>query len=453
MTRKFDLIIIGAGSGGLTLAASAAQLGLKVAVIEAHKMGGDCLNYGCVPSKALLAAAKKIYHAKTTAVDFSKVMQQVQKVISKLAPHDSVARFEALGVEVFLQTAQFIDKFTIKAHHNILKAKKIVIASGSKAFIPAIEGLAKTKYLTNETIFNLAKLPEHLIIIGGGPIGCELSQAFAMLGSKVTIIEASKILAKDDSQCVAILKDSFKDMKIKILENTQVLKVSQNYQFDVTTDDNQNISGSHLLVATGRRPNINDLKLQNANIEFTKLGIKVDKRLRTKQKHIFALGDVIGQYQFTHAASYHAGIVLRNIAFRLPAKVKYNALPWVTYTYPEMASVGILPENTKNLITTTWDFENSDRAQAELETSGMIKVTTNKRGKILAVTIVNIHAGELILPWVMAINDNKSLRYFTNMIVAYPTLSEASKQVAGEFYKEKLFSKKVRTLVAWLQKF
>ncbi|WP_133129033.1 dihydrolipoyl dehydrogenase family protein [Legionella nagasakiensis] len=469
--NTFDLAIIGAGSGGLSLASGTAQLGLKVALIEGHKMGGDCLNYGCVPSKALLAAAKSIYQCwhkapklglvfESKFVDFTKVMQHVHSVIKNIEPHDSVERFESLGVAVFQEQGQFLDANTIQAGKQTIKARKIVIATGSSPFIPPIQGIDTTKYLTNETIFDLTVLPKHLIVIGGGPIGCELAQAFAMLGSKVTLVEVMNILPKDDKDCVEVVRRSLKNMGIDILEETRVNEVVQKDESTIdvkitTPSEDQTISGSHLLVATGRRANVERLNLDTAGVSYTPKGITVNVRLQTNQKHIFAIGDVVGPYQFTHVASYQAGIVLRNIVFKIPAKVIYNAVPWVTYTYPELAHVGNTENNLKersDFTITEWRFSQSDRAQAEDETAGIIKVLANKQGKIAGVTIVGAHAGELILPWVMALREGKNLRTFTDSIVPYPTLSEVSKQVSGEFYRPKLFSMKVRILVSWLQK-
>lgn len=467
----FDLAIIGAGSAGLSLASGTSQLGLNVALIEGHKMGGDCLNYGCVPSKSLLAAAKSIYQCqhqapafgveiKLKSVDFSKVMQHVHSVIKTIAPHDSVERFESLGVTVFQEQAQFLDAQTLKAGEQIIKARKIVIATGTSPFVPPIKGLDKINYLTNETIFDLTLLPKHLIVIGGGPIGCELAQAFAMLGSKVTILEARKILPKDDEDGVEIVKNSLLAMKIDILEQAEVNEVTQKnaeiLEVKVKTSSGEKIiEGSHLLIATGRKANIEQLNLDKAGVSYSSKGIEVNTRLQTHQKHIYAIGDVVGPYQFTHMASYQAGIVLRNIVFKWPAKISYEAVPWVTYTYPELAHVGKTEVDIKehsDFIITKGSFSQSDRAQTENETDGSIKVITDKKGKIAGVTIVGVHAGELIFPWVMALREGKSLRAFTDTIAPYPTLSEVSKQVAGEFYKPKLFSKKVRKLVSWLQK-
>lgn len=469
--NNFDLAIIGGGSGGLSLASGSAQLGLKVALIEGHKMGGDCLNYGCVPSKALLAAAKSIYQARHQApgfgaelefksLDFSKVMGHVLSVIKTIEPHDSVSRFESLGVKVFQEYGQFLDAHTLKAGEETLQARKIVIATGSSPFIPPIKGIDTIDYLTNETIFDLKTLPKQLIVIGGGPIGCELAQAFAMLGSKVTIIEAMNILPKDDKDCVAIVRQSLKDTGIVVLEQSQVNEVVKKDEATIevkisTPSEDKVLTGSHVLVATGRKPNIDKLNLEKADIAHSKKGVEVNNRLQTSQKHIYAIGDVAGPYQFTHMASYQSGIVLRNIAFKIPAKVNYDAVPWVTYTVPELAHVGKSETDIKDssdFTVTQWQFSQSDRAQTENETTGLIKIITDKKGKIYGATIVGAHAGELILPWVMALRIGKTLRAFTDTIAPYPTLSEVSKQVSGEFYKPKLFSKKVRMVVSWLQK-
>lgn len=473
MSKKtmYDLAIIGGGAGGLSLASGAAQLGLDVVLFEGHKMGGDCLNYGCVPSKALLAAAKSIYNAKHKApsfgakievksLDFKKVMAHVHGVIKSIEPHDSPKRFKSLGVKVIQSQAKFIDKHTIAAGKQKIKAKKIVIATGSSPFIPPIDNIENTEFLTNESIFELKALPKQLIVVGGGPIGCELAQAFCMLGSKVTIIEAFSILPKDDNDCVAIVKDSLKSMGIDILEDTKVNGVAQKSKTAVevkvsNAKGNKTIKGTHLLVATGRKANIAKLDLDKAKIEHTPRGVNVNAKLQTNHKHIFAIGDVASPYQFTHMASYQAGVVLRQVVFKLPSKASFAAVPWVTYTYPELAHVGKTSEDAQNhpeLEVTEWPFGESDRARAEAETEGKIKVITDKKGKIEGVTIVGSHAGELILPWVMALREGKGLRAFTDTIAPYPTLSEISKFVSGEFYKPRLFTDKVRKIVSWLKR-
>ncbi|MDX2345362.1 MAG: FAD-dependent oxidoreductase [Legionella sp.] len=449
-----DIAIIGGGAGGLSLAAGAVQLGARVVLVESGKMGGDCLNYGCVPSKALLHAAQ------AKKLKFKAVMAHVQQSINTLAKHDSVQRFESLGVQVIQAPGKFINQKTLEAGEYQIQAKRFVIATGSTPFVPPISGLDLVQYETNESIFSLKQLPKHLIIIGGGPIGCELAEAFAMLGSKVSILEGFKLLPKDDADAVDILRTQLFEMGVNIYEGIQVKLVqalsNKNLQVQIESKGELlEIEGTHLLVSTGRRANVADLGLDKAGVNFSDKGIQVDRRLRCSNKKIYAMGDVVGPFQFTHVASYHAGIVLRNILFKLPAKVNYDAIPWVTYTYPQIAHVGILLEEAEkqpNFVITEAFFSDNDKAVITGNTLGKIKVITNKKGRIFGVTITGRDAGELILPWVIAIREKKSLRVFTDTIVPYPTLSEISKRVASEFYKPKIFSNKMRCLVRGLLK-
>lgn len=465
-----DLAIIGGGAGGLSLAAGSAQLGLKVILVESGKMGGDCLNTGCMPSKSLLSAAKTFYHMKQASrlgihaqgltINFSQVMQHVHQVIANISEHDSVERFESLGVRIIQAAGKFIAPDAMQADNQVIRAKRFVIATGSSPFIPPIPGIDSVPYLTNETVFDLQKLPEHLIVIGGGPIGCELAQAFAMLGSKVTILEGLNILPKDDADCVAVIRNELEEMNITIYEQAKVQRIeTQADNGIIVSFEYQNeparITGSHLLIATGRRANVDGLDLEKALVKYTPKGIEVNQRLQSSNKKIYALGDVAGPYQFTHMAGYQAGIVLRNIVFKWPAKVNYNAVPWVTYTEPELAHVGLLAidaQKRPDTQITEWPFVDNDRAQTERTLNGKIKIIADKKARILGVTIVGPQAGELILPWVMAMNEQKTLRSFTDVIAPYPTLSEISKRVAGAFYTPKLFSDKTRWLVRWLQK-
>jgi pyruvate/2-oxoglutarate dehydrogenase complex dihydrolipoamide dehydrogenase (E3) component len=467
-TLKPDICIIGGGSGGLSVAAGAVQMGASVVLIEKNKMGGDCLNDGCIPSKSLLAAAKAAQNFRIsekfgiTAVEprihFQKVMQHVQSVIESLRSHDSQERFEKLGVTVIKELGYFHDQRAVIAGKTQIKARRIVIATGSSPAIPPIPGLDKVPFYTNETIFNLKQKPDHLIVIGGGPIGCELGQAFSLLGIKVTILESKHILPHDDPDFVEILRTELKQT-LSLHENINISEcLKQNNQIEIRfTRNNQNISitGSDILIATGRNPELQHLNLEAAKIKFGPKGINVDASLRTTNKNVYAIGDIIGGYQFTHIANYHAGIVIRNILFRLPAKVDYRAIPWVTYTLPELAHVGLTNDEIKqqdpNAKEITLDFNQNDRAHTEHQTIGKIKITISRKAQILAVTILCPSAGELLLPWIYAIQHNKSIKSMTDVIVPYPTLSEISKSVAGEYYKPKLFSKTVQKIVHFLR--
>lgn len=468
---KVDICVIGAGSGGLSVAAGAVQMGATVALVESGKMGGDCLNYGCVPSKSLLAAAKVAQGFREAEqfgiqsiepqIDIEKVMGHVHGVMKTLSWNDSVERFTQLGVKVIQVHAEFVGKKVIKAGDTTILARRVVIATGSSPAIPPIPGLDKTPYYTNETIFYLAYKPDHLIVIGGGPIGCELAQAFLMLGIKVTILEASNILPHDEPDLVDILRNHLIKQGLTIHEKVKITRITKNnHQIEIQLENDgkkQIITGSDLLVATGRRANVEGLNLESAGIRFSSKGIDVNAKLQTSNKHVYAIGDVAGGYQFTHIANYHAGIVLRNILFRLPAKVDYRAVPWVTYMEPKLAHVGLTfaeaqKKDSKAKII-TWDFSENDRAQTEHLTLGKIKVITSAKGKIYGVSILGPQAGDLLVPWISAIQENKSIRSMTNFIIPYPTLSEINKRVAGEFYTPMLFSTRVKKLIRFLSWF
>ena len=466
---RCDLAIIGAGAGGLSVVAVASQLGLRVVLAEEKKMGGDCLNYGCIPSKSIIAAARAakgflssapfgIEPAKP-AVDFKKVMEYIANVIGLIGKNDSVERFTTLGVNVIQAHAEFIDKKAIQVGNVLIQARTVVIASGSTPFIPEIPGIDFINYFTNETIFNLSEKPTHLIIIGAGPIGCELAQAFCILGIKVTLIEARNMMPHDEPDLVDLLRQQFILDGITLYENYQITEVSNsNHGIDVliqSQQDHHSIHGSHLLVATGRRPNITRLALEKANITYTAKGITVCSRLRTTNKRVYAIGDATGGYQFTHIANYHAGIVIRNIIFKIPSKVNYSAIPWVTYTTPELAHTGLTAVEAKarynNVRVLSLPFSDNDRAQTEHKTIGCIKVIVTKKGKILGCSILGEQAGELILPWIMLIKNGDSLRSLTDLIIPYPTLSELNKRIASEFYAPALFSNTVRRIVRLLK--
>lgn len=466
-----DICVIGAGSGGLSVAAGAVQMGADVVLIEKGKMGGDCLNTGCVPSKALLAAAHAAENALNAnrfgvftgpvEIDFSKAIDHVHSVIAGIAPHDSVERFEKLGCTVIQAEAKFTGPNEVTADGNIIRAKRFVVATGSRAAVPPIPGLENVGYFTNETIFANRTCPDHLIVIGGGPIGLEMAQAHQQLGAKVTVIEMMSILPKDDPDMVAVVREQIKERGIALYEQAITKEVhSVGDQLRVVIEHNDieiTIEGSHLLLATGRKPNIENLGLSEAGIEYHRGGITVDARLRTSNKKVFAIGDVTGGLQFTHMAGYDAGIVIRNALFRLPAKVNYSAVPWVTYTNPELAQVGMTEatarkEHGDDIRVVTWDYAENDRARAEADTKGFIKVVTTRKGRILGAGIVGRQAGELIGVWSLAISKKMKIGAIAGMIAPYPTLGEISKRAAGQWYTPSLFSEKTRKIVRLLLK-
>jgi pyruvate/2-oxoglutarate dehydrogenase complex dihydrolipoamide dehydrogenase (E3) component len=470
--ERFDVCVIGAGSGGLSVAAGTAQLGLSTALIEKDKMGGECLNTGCVPSKALLQAARVAQSfrkadafgikAQEPDIDFSAVKDHVCGVIATIAPHDSEERFQGLGVSVIRATARFTGSDTVTVGGRIIKARHFVVATGSQPAVPPIEGLEPRRILTNENIFDLREKPDHLVIIGGGPIGIEMAQAHRRLSCKVTVLDSGPILPKDDPELVAILREKLLEEGVECFEHTKIARVEHG-EGAVTVHGEKDgkglaVTGSHLLIATGRQPTVNGLDLEKAGVEYNKRGIDVDNRLRSSNRRIYAAGDVAGGPQFTHIAGYHAGIIIRNIAFKIPAKVDYAALPWVTYTDPELANVGLTQAmaieqfGREKIRTVSWHFDENDRAHTERRTEGLIKVTALQNGKILGATIIGPHAGELIGLWAHAITQKQKIGALTGMIAPYPTLGEISKRAAGAWYTRRLFSNRTRQIVGILQK-
>ncbi len=446
----YDIAVIGAGSGGLSVAAAAAQFGEKVILFEKGEMGGDCLNTGCVPSKALLAAAKQAQAHRSgekfgiaptePSVDFAKVMDHVRKVIATIEPLDSQSRFEGLGVTVIRAAARFTGPQTLEAGGQNHSARRIVIATGSRAAVPPIPGLKDVPFFTNETIFKNHSLPGHLLIIGGGPIGLEMAQAHRRLGSEVTVMEAFQPLAKDDPELAAIVLDALKAEGIVIKANAVVEAISKDANgISVIFKGGEKISGTHLLVAAGRTPNTDNLNLEAAGIAHDKRGITVDQSLRTTNRRVYAVGDVAGGLQFTHVAGYHAGLVIRNALFRLPVKNRTDIIPWVTYTDPELAHVGLQEKSARaahgdKVKILHWSFSENDRAQAEGKTTGMVKIITGARGIILGASIVGSNAGELIAPWTLAVTQRLKVSAIANVVLPYPTMAEAGKRAAITYY-------------------
>jgi pyruvate/2-oxoglutarate dehydrogenase complex dihydrolipoamide dehydrogenase (E3) component len=468
---EVDLCVIGAGSGGLSVAAGAAQMGARVVLIERDRMGGDCLNTGCVPSKALIAAAHAADAVRRSGrfgvnghepdIDFLRVRGHVRDVIAGIAPHDSAERFERLGVTVLRASAHFTGPNEIEAGEARVRARRFVVATGSSPAMPPIPGLAESSALTNETVFDLDSRPDHLVVIGGGPIGVEMAQAHRRLGASVTLLQRGCILPKDDPEAVAVVRRRLSAEGVTIREGAKVIHVGRRHNgvvVKVEIDGGPTeIAGSHLLVAAGRRADVEGLSLDAAGIEHSPKGITVDARLRTSNRRVFAIGDVTGGYQFTHMAAYQAGIVLRNALFHWPAKVDTRAVPWVTYTDPELAHVGLTAamaeEQGHNVRIVSFSFGENDRARAERETEGFAKIVVGRRGKVLGATIVGRSAGELILPWVLAISQKLGIGAMAGVIVPYPTLSEVSKRAAGAYYAPTLFGPTTGRIVRLLQRF
>ncbi len=460
-----DLCVIGAGSAGLAVAAGAAQMGAAVVLVERGLMGGDCLNFGCVPSKSLLATARLVELARRGAalgitsarpdVCFAAAADGVQGVIAAIAPNDSVERFEGLGVRVLRREARFTSPRTLRAGDIEIRPRRFVIATGSYPAVPAIPGLADVPYLTNETIFANRQRPDHLIVIGGGPIGVEMAQAHRRLGAQITVLDVGPVLPRDDAELVASLAGHLAGEGIALRPGVEIAGIERNGKGIVARLANgERVAGSHLLVAAGRRPSIEALDLPAAGIEATAQGITVDARLRTSNRRAFAIGDVAGGPQFTHIALYHAGIVIRNALFRLPAKVDYRALPWVTYTDPELAQVGLTEAAAGgDARVLRWPFAENDRAQTERDTEGLVKVVLGGNGRILGASILGAGAGDLILPWALAIAQRLKIGALANLIVPYPTRGEASKRAAGCYYTPTLFSPRTRRLVRFLARF
>tara|TARA_R110000772_G_scaffold215694_2_gene326200 strand:- start:44895 stop:46331 length:1437 start_codon:yes stop_codon:yes gene_type:complete len=465
-----DICIIGAGSGGLSVAAGASQMGARVVLIEKGEMGGDCLNYGCVPSKALLAAGHAAqavrdagrFGVKATldGLDGKAVYGHVEGVIDAIRPMDSQERFEGLGVTVIREHGRFTGPDRVQAGATEIRAKRFVVATGSSAAVPPIPGLDGVPFLTNESVFDRDALPHHLIVIGGGPIGVEMAQAHAQLGCTVTLLEMFSIMANDDGDLVGVVRRALTAGGIDIREGIKIASVEKTAAGVAVNieegGETQRVEGSHLLVAAGRRANVAGLDLEKAGIDHTPKGITVDARLRSTNKKVFAIGDVAGGLQFTHVAGYHAGVVIKNALFRIPAKADHSAVPWVTYTAPELAQVGLTEKKARDagiaFNVLRWPFHENDRAQAERETEGLVKVIVTPKGKILGCGIAGPQAGEHIQLWVLALSKGMKVGDLAILIAPYPTLGEVSKRAAGSFFTPKLFSDRTRAIVRFLLK-
>lgn len=466
--KRRNLVILGGGAGGLVVASVAAQLGLKVTLIEkADKLGGDCLHYGCVPSKTLIHAARVAslmrrgsefgLPACDVKVDLGKVADHVQSVIERIQVHDDPERFRSYGCEVIFAAASFIDSHKVQVNDEVIRGRRFVIATGSQPFIPPIEGLEEAGYLTNENLFSLRDLPARLVVLGGGPVGLEMAQAFARLGSHVTVVERlPHLLPQEDPEVADTLKAQLESEGLIIHTTTAVERVSREGDTtQVGCSEGLVIETDALLVAVGRRPVVDGLGLDVAGVVHSAKGIPVDRRQRTSQKHIFACGDVCGPYPLTHMAEYQAGIVISNAIFRVPKKTDYRVVPWVTYTDPELARVGMTEQQARDKgiepEVLRFPFQDIDRAITDRETSGLAKLVVHK-GKILGASILGPHAGELIHEIVLAMKTGAGIGDISATIHAYPTLAQVNRRVVNTFYGKKLFSPATRRLVKWINR-
>ena len=459
-----DICVIGAGSGGLSVAAGAVQMGARVVLIEGAEMGGDCLNTGCVPSKALIAAANAAQALRAgfagvprrePSVDFAAVKDHVQAVIDEIAPVDSQQRFEGLGCTVLRAWAKFTGPREVQAGDSTVHARRFVIATGSRAFVPPIQGVDKVPFFTNETIFALRDRPAHLLVIGGGPIGMEMAQAHRRLGCKVTVIEGAQALGREDPEMAAVVLDALRAEGIEIREGQGVVRLAGTEgAVEVTLADGTSVTGSHLLMAVGRQAHLDGLGLEAAGVDHDRKGVTVDARLRSvSNRRVFAIGDVAGGLQFTHVAAYHAGIVIRQAVLGLPAKATMRAMPRATYTAPELAQVGLTEAEAREahgdaVQVVRAEFAHNDRAIAGRQGKGLVKVMVVK-GRPVGAGIVGAQAGELIGLWALAISAKLKMSAIAGMVAPYPTLGEVSKRAAGAYFSPKLFDNPVLKRVVW----
>jgi pyruvate/2-oxoglutarate dehydrogenase complex dihydrolipoamide dehydrogenase (E3) component len=464
---KADLVIIGAGSGGLSVAAGAAQLGLKVVLFEKGEMGGDCLNAGCVPSKALIAAANQVHArhqhggAPAQEADFIAAMAQVQSAVNAVAPHDSQARFEGLGVTVVREVARFTGRRTVESDSKFVTARTIVLAAGSRPAVPDIPGLSSIPFLTNESVFRLETRPRRLLILGGGPIGLELGQAFRRLGSEVVIIERGQSLQREDEDLALHVRDQVVRDGVTIVEGAEAVRFEPApHGVVVGVERRGNMErweGTHLLVAVGRAPDLGGLNLEAAGIAHDRSGVRTDRQLKTTNRSVYAIGDIAGRGQFTHLAGAHAALVVRRALFAQPVDVTGLVVPRVTYTDPELAVVGLGEKAARakyggKVEVIHQSFDDDDRALAERDTRGAAKLILY-RGRILGVGIVGAHAGDLLQPWTLAMTAGVKLRSIASMIAPYPTRGEINRKLASSHFTPLLFSEKSRALVALLKHF
>ncbi len=468
MAWTHDVVVIGAGSAGLTAAGGCARLGLRVALVERDRMGGECLNTGCVPSKALLAAARRAQGMRGTGlgisgagptVDFAAVRAHVAGAIAAIAPHDSVARFAAWGVEVIRGDAVLTGRRTVRVGARTLAAPRIVLATGSDPAVPDIPGLRSVPFLTNETLFGSMTLPSHLLVLGGGPVGVEMAQAFRRLGAAVTVVDSGGALSGSDRDAAAVLLGVLRAEGVVVREHTAVIAVVDEPGGLRLECRDGTISGSHLLVATGRRARVEGLGLEQAGVAWDADGITVDARRRTSNRAVYAIGDCRAGPRFTHAAGYEGRLVVSALGFGVPAAARFDRLPAVTYTDPELAQLGLTEAEArtrhKRVTVTREDWSANDRAVAEGETEGFVKLV-RAGGRVVGVTILGAHAGELLLPWSLVMRGRASRWALGDAIVPYPTRSELSQAVAFGGYEAAVFGPAARRwagVLAWARRF
>ncbi len=468
----FDIGIIGGGAGGLTVASGASRFGAKTLLIEKEKeLGGDCLHYGCVPSKTLIRTAH-VYHLMKNAhkfglpsveikpVDYREVARRIQYVIGTIQKHDSEERFCKLGVKVEFGDPEFIDEHSVRVNGKTYSANKWVIATGSSPAVPPLEGIDQTPYITNKEIFSLEALPKSMVVIGAGPIAIEMAQSFCRLGTVVSVVQRSgQILSKEDKDMADVVMNVLSAEGITFHLNTELVSVKdlggeKEVVIREKDGDTESIRAEQVLVALGREVNISGLGLENISLDFDKKGIRVDNRMRTNHPHIYAVGDVTGAYQFTHAAGYEGGIALSNAILHLPRKADYTFLPWCTFTDPELASIGMNEKRAKDagIEYTVWteEFRANDRSLAEGEEVGQVKLIIDNNGEPVGAQILGPQAGELLGEWIAIINGGVKLSTMASAVHTYPTLAEINKRVVGNYFSGKIFSGKVKKTLKFL---